>query len=172
MRIGVPALLLVMLAAGATPAWAQRDHVRERIRSGEVLPLDRLLPDIRRSHPGTFYDAEGPVLGPNGDYRYRLKWMTPEGRIIWLDADARTGRVLGVEGVRRRALSPPDPRTYYQDRYGPRHSMDGGPPDLRNGETAPPRNRYDGDRGWHRRGDRGGDWRGSGRGGHHGHRGH
>jgi hypothetical protein len=148
MRIGVPALLLVMLAAGATPAAAQRDHMRERIRNGEIRPLDRILPDIRRSHPGTFYDAEGPVEGPNGDYRYRLKWMTPEGRIIWLDTDARTGRVLGVEGVRRRALQPPDPRAYFQDRYGPQHSMEGGPPDLRDGETGGRRNRLDGDRGW------------------------
>jgi hypothetical protein len=25
---------------------------------------------------------------------YHLKWMTPDGRIIWFDADARNGRVL------------------------------------------------------------------------------
>ena len=163
MRIGVPALLLVMLAAGATPAIAQRDHMRERIRNGEIRPLDRILPDIRRSHPGTFYDAEGPVEGPDGDYRYRLKWMTPEGKIIWLDTDARTGQVLGVEGVRRRALQPPDPRNYFEDRYGPQHSMEGGPPDLRNGETDR-RNRPDGDRGWRDRG----NWDNGPRGGRHG----
>lgn len=163
MRIGVPALLLVMLAAGATPAIAQRDHMRERIRNGEIRPLDRILPDIRRSHPGTFYDAEGPVEGPDGDYRYRLKWMTPEGKIIWLDTDARTGQVLGVEGVRRRALQPPDPRNYFEDRYGPQHSMEGGPPDLRNGETDR-RNHPDGDRGWRDRG----NWDNGPRGGRHG----
>jgi hypothetical protein len=144
----MPALLLVMLAAGASPAAAQRDHVREGIRNGEIRPLDRILPDVRRSHPGTFYDAEGPVEGPDGDYRYRLKWMTPEGRIIWLDTDARTGRVLGVEGVRRRALSPPAARDYFEDRYGPQHSMEGGPPDLRNDETRRPHHRFDRDRGW------------------------
>jgi hypothetical protein len=152
MRIGVSALLLVMLAAGATPAEAQRDHMRERIRNGEIRPLDRILPDIRRSHPGTFYDAEGPVEGPDGDYRYRLKWMTPEGRIIWLDTDARTGRVLGVEGVRRRALEPPAARDYFEDRYGP--------PDSRNEETRPPRDRFDRDRGWR---NRDGDWGNNGR---------
>ena len=160
MRISVPALLLVMLAAGATPAVAQREHMREHIRNGEILPLDRLLPDIRRSHPGTFYDAEGPVEGPDGDYRYRLKWMTPEGRIIWLDTDARTGRVLGVEGVRRRALEPPAARDYFEDRYGPQHSMEGGPPDSRNEETRPPRDRFDRDRGWR---NRDGDWGNNGR---------
>ena len=59
-----------------------------------VQPLDRLLPGIRRAHPGEFYDAEGPTYGPSGDAHYHLKWMTPEGRVIWLDADARNGRVL------------------------------------------------------------------------------
>ncbi|HVP86054.1 MAG TPA: hypothetical protein VMS78_15135 [Rhizomicrobium sp.] len=167
MRISVPALLLVMLAAGATPALAQRDHMREHIRNGEILPLDRLLPDIRRSHPGTFYDAEGPVEGPDGDYRYRLKWMTPEGRIIWLDTDARTGRVLGVEGVRRRALNPPTAREYFDDKYGPQHSMEGGPPDARNQETSPPPNRFDHGRDW--RG-RDGNWNNRGGWSNGGHR--
>ncbi|HEX4028382.1 MAG TPA: hypothetical protein VHX18_12250 [Rhizomicrobium sp.] len=59
-----------------------------------VQPLDRLLPGIRRAHPGDFYDAEGPTYGPEGDPHYHLKWMTPDGRIIWYDTDARTGRVL------------------------------------------------------------------------------
>lgn len=155
MRKSVPALLLVMLAAGATPATAQREHMREHIRSGEIQPLDRLLPDIRRSHPGTFYDAEGPIPGPGGDYRYRLKWMTPEGRIIWLDTDARTGEVLGVEGVHRRAVEPPSPRQYFEDKYGARHSMEGGPPDARNEETAPPGYRFDRGQNWR---NNGGNW--------------
>jgi len=59
-----------------------------------VQPLDRLLPGIRRAHPGDFYDAEGPTYGPQGDPHYHLKWMTPDGRIIWYDTDARSGRVL------------------------------------------------------------------------------
>ena len=61
---------------------------------GGVQPLDRLLPGIRRQHPGEFYDAEGPTYGPTGDAHYHLKWLTPDGRIIWFDADARNGRVL------------------------------------------------------------------------------
>ena len=59
-----------------------------------VQPLDRLLPGIRRAHPGDFYDAEGPTYGPEGDPHYHLKWMTPDGRVIWYDTDARNGRVL------------------------------------------------------------------------------
>ena len=61
-----------------------------------VQPLDRLLPEVRRNHPGQFYDADGPHPGAGGSQHYHLKWMTPEGRIIWYDMDARTGRVLGT----------------------------------------------------------------------------
>ncbi len=86
-----PALFLIVLALagsflGAAPAFAQRGD--------GVLPLDQILPEIRRNRPGQFYDADGPNPGPGGSQHYSLKWMTPDGRIEWLDADARTGRVL------------------------------------------------------------------------------
>src|SRR6185312_15731120 len=91
MRSGIfSALFLAFLtSAAATPALAQRNDDRDGIQ-----PLDRLLPEIRRQHPGNFYDAEGPRYGPNGDPHYHLKWMTPDGRVIWFDTDARNGRVL------------------------------------------------------------------------------
>ena len=77
------------LLASSGGAFAQR-------RGDGVLPLDRILPEVRRSHPGQFYDADGPRPGPDGRAQYRLKWMRPDGRVEWLDADARTGRVLGA----------------------------------------------------------------------------
>ena len=82
------------LTALAPVQEAQAQAQSRRERADGVQPLDRLLPGIRRSHPGEFYDAQGPTYGPNGDAHYNLKWMTPDGRIIWFDADARTGRVL------------------------------------------------------------------------------
>ncbi len=57
--------------------------------------LDRVLPEIRRSVPGTFYDAEGPFLTPDGRATYHVKWMTPDGRIIWFTVDARSGQIVG-----------------------------------------------------------------------------
>jgi hypothetical protein len=77
-----PALLLLLapfLAAGTAAAQPAQ-------------PLDRLLPQIRRDHPGQFLDAEGANTG--GNPHYHLKWLTPDGRVMWLDTDARTGRVL------------------------------------------------------------------------------
>jgi len=88
---------------------------------GGVQPLDRLLPGIRREHPGDFYDAEGPTYGPAGDPHYHLKWMTPDGRVIWYDTDARNGRVLrsspGRDSFDNNRFEGP-PRGY-GDRYPP-----------------------------------------------------
>ena len=97
-----------------------------RERADGIQPLDRLLPGIRRSHPGEFYDAEGPKYGPSGDPHYHLKWLTPDGRIIWFDADARSGRILRSspgrdtfdEGRSYRERGAEGPRPFV-DRYPP-----------------------------------------------------
>ena len=97
------ALLLSLSPFAVSPAAAQPYG-----RTG-VQPLDRLLPGIRRDHPGNFYDAEGPTYGPQGDPHYHLKWMTPDGRVIWYDADARNGRVLRSSPGRDNFDGPPPP---------------------------------------------------------------
>lgn len=78
--------LFLALAFPAVAAERQAEHGPS---------LDRILPEIRRQTPGTFYDAQGPFIGPDGQARYRIKWMMPDGRIVWFDADARSGRLLG-----------------------------------------------------------------------------
>jgi len=92
-----------------------------------VQPLDRLLPQIRRNVPGQFLDAEGAGTGSNP--HYHLKWLTPDGRVVWLDADARTGRVLGQS---------PGRDTFDGQRF--RGEAQGGPPDRRDEgpSTMPP----------------------------------
>ncbi|MGC9954156.1 MAG: hypothetical protein ABSD21_07745 [Rhizomicrobium sp.] len=89
MRARVVSSLLLLLAL-ASPAFAAGWQAEGR------PSLDRLLPEIRRHTPGTFYDAEGPFSDADGLARYRIKWMTPEGRIIWFEVDARNGQILGM----------------------------------------------------------------------------
>ena len=137
MRARVVSCLVLLLLALASPA-----HAEER-RGQNAPSLDRILPQIRQHTPGTFYDAEGPFLGQDGSVRYRLKWMMPDGRIVWFDVDARSGRPLGGYG------GAPVGRRF-----------DGG----RFDDYDAPSRRYDGGRqgGW--RDDDRGDWRGDGRG--------
>ncbi len=78
-----------------------------------IQPLDRILPNIRSARPGRFFDAEGPFPDAAGGWHYRIKWLTPEGRVVWLDADARTGRLVGpYRGYARMALPPAGLRYY------------------------------------------------------------
>ena len=130
MRPGFILLILAVLGALASgPAAAQPG------RLPGVLPLDRILPGIRRTYPGEFYDADGPTPGPDGGEHYHLKWMTPDGRIIWLDTDARTGRVLSA-APGRVSFDGPGPERYFapapsypipEPGYGPRAYPGGGP---------------------------------------------
>jgi len=107
MRSRIFLMILALLGAlAAGPATAQPP------REPGVLPLDRILPSIRRDHPGQFFDADGPTPGPGGSMHYHLKWMTPDGRIEWLDTDARTGRVLGASPGRD-SFDGPGPGAYY-----------------------------------------------------------
>jgi hypothetical protein len=153
MRPTFSGLFLMALAALglflAGPAQAQPR------REPGVQPLDRILPGIRRDHPGEFYDADGPTPGPDGQEHYHLKWMTPDGRIEWLDTDARTGRVLGAAPGRDTFDSGPPRGRFFQ----PAPSMP--PPPGFGG-------REQGERGMFRREERGEEFRGGGRGGYGG----
>ncbi len=113
-------VLLAALVGGAVQA---QPYGPPPGRDG-VQPLDRLLPGIRREHPGDFYDAEGPTYGPAGDPHYHLKWVTPDGRVIWYDTDARSGRVLRASPGRdsfdaHRPEYPPGYARPYGNRYPP-----------------------------------------------------
>jgi|SRR5690349_1709531 hypothetical protein len=166
-------LALVALSfALVAPASAQR------MADGETL--DRILPDIRAAHPGRLSDAE-PWTDDNGRTHYRIKWMTPEGRILYFDADARTGRYWSSGGERDfRDARPGDVSRPRDDNAQGRPPRDDGPVRPPNddharrhdnwndggpfGEPYGGRGGRDGRGGDWRNGDsRGGDWR-SGRG--------
>ena len=87
-------LLSLALAAGlaATPALADpprdTDRAFEATRDGRSMPLPQLERRIMPFMGGA--DYLGPEL--NGG-TYRLKFMQ-NGRVIWVDVDARTGRII------------------------------------------------------------------------------
>jgi hypothetical protein len=134
------AAFLSILAAFAGTASAQPNRAREGVQSGQVRSLDQILNGIRRERPGSLADVQGPYPSPEGGPRYRLKWVTRDGRVLWLDTDARTGRVLGVEGEDRGpppgAVSPAAP--LYGPPPGPAPSYPVGPGYARVPPSYPP----------------------------------
>lgn len=154
---------LVLMFALAASALAQ-----DR-RGGSSL--DRVLPHVRQTVPGRFYDAEGPFFGPNGHPTYRLKWMTPDGRIIWFGVDAETGQVLGA------MPSGPPPGRYRDEddrggwNNGPRTpwpNNDGGGWGNGGGGWGNGGGRGSQDSGWGGRGNGNGNGNGGGAPGNHG----
>jgi hypothetical protein len=92
-------LIAAALAAGllTSPAMADRDRKREReqdrafdaTREGRIRPL----PELRqRVMPLVGRDAE-PLSPEMIGRTYRMKFMRG-GRVIWVDVDPRTGRIL------------------------------------------------------------------------------
>jgi len=136
------ALLSLVIVVGAACALCQSSVAQQPYGRDDygpdVLPLDRVLPTVRQGRPGQFFDAEGPFPDSMGGYHYRIKWLTPDGRIIWLDADARSGRVLGIARGDWRAQGPPRVGPY---NGGPSEGPEGGRPE---GNGGPPEGRYRG----------------------------
>lgn len=105
MRTLLASLVAAALVAGglASPAAAQRDDrekaargdqatARQQLRAGrEMAPREierRIVPQMRgNDYLGFEYDS--------GASAYRFKFIK-EGKVTWVDVDARTGRVLRI----------------------------------------------------------------------------
>ena len=89
--------LFLALAAVTSPAAAlerprDQDRAFEAIRQGRSMPLPMIERKVLPFMSGADY------LGPEFDGRtYRLKFMRG-GRVIWVDVDAASGRILGRSG--------------------------------------------------------------------------
>jgi hypothetical protein len=112
----VAAALMFLLLGTADPSLAQ--PFPRRGGDGGMQSLDSIVGMIRQRFPGQVSDVQGPFGG-----RYRVKWLTPDGRVLWIDADARTGQILGVDGGG--GGGGPGPRNF-------------APPDIDGGGGGPP----------------------------------
>lgn len=81
----------------AVPAFAQpsdgQGEARRELRAGNVLPLRQIERSVMPRMRGARY------LGPEFDSAamiYRLKFMENGGRVVFVDVDARTGRVVNI----------------------------------------------------------------------------
>lgn len=98
-RTLILALVSVLLLTGAAPAAARadrrdQDNLREAAAQGQVIPLNRLVAEVRSRPP---YSGMTYLGGPQFDARqmvYALKFMDG-ARVVVVYVDARTGRIVG-----------------------------------------------------------------------------
>lgn len=98
------AWLAALIALGSVGARAgddsDQDRVRDAVRSGEVMSFDTLRQRLLKSHPGEVLELE--LEREHGRWIYEVKLLQPDGRIVKLELDARSGELLR-ERLGRRA---------------------------------------------------------------------
>ena len=70
----------------------QQDEARQGVRNHQLLPLGRVIEQVRARTPGRQLDAGLEYQGARPIYRVR--WMTRDGRRVDYLIDAATGAIL------------------------------------------------------------------------------
>ena len=103
-RHALAAVLLAVLGAGAPapadpPAVRDDDAARARagVRAGRYVPLASVLDWLEARYHGRAIEVE---LEEDDDEppTYEIEWLTPQGRVVEFEFDARTGVLLEREG--------------------------------------------------------------------------
>lgn len=70
------------------------DHERalQAVQSGQVMPLPKVLALVEKAHPGHVLEVE--LESHDRQWQYEIKLLQPDGRLMKLKVDARTGEVL------------------------------------------------------------------------------
>jgi Peptidase propeptide and YPEB domain len=74
-----------------------RGLIDVRQEAPNLLPLEVVLRNVAAQFPGHHLSVDGPFQR-EGRWIYRIKWLTPDGRVLIVFADAQTGQVLGHRG--------------------------------------------------------------------------
>jgi uncharacterized membrane protein YkoI len=98
-RIVIAVAALLCLNAGHAGESARRagDHeiARSAVARGELLPLSKILEIAQRDYPGKMLEVE--LEREHGRYVYEIEILLPDGRVIELTYDGKTGELLETE---------------------------------------------------------------------------
>jgi hypothetical protein len=92
-------IIAVALLIPGMPALAQQrtdqGEARKEMRAGNVLSLRQIEGRVVPGMQGKGQQYLGPAYDSTA-MAYRLKFISKQGQVSYVDVDARTGRVLGV----------------------------------------------------------------------------
>lgn len=103
---GVLALALWPVSGPLASERADHDQARQAMEAGHILPLQTVIQRLARERPGHLLEVELERKGTR--WVYEIKLLEPNGRLVKLKLDARTGALLD-ESVRREATQNPSP---------------------------------------------------------------
>lgn len=89
------ASMIVLISAWPAMGDSDADKARRKALSGQIMPLVQILQMIAGRYPGEVLNVE--LDDDDDDARYDIRLMQPNGRVLELEVDARTGRVADVD---------------------------------------------------------------------------
>lgn len=91
-------ILSALLLSAAVPVVARGDrdqnHLRQAAAEGQVVPLGKLIADVRSRPPYSDMSYLGGPQFDAGRMIYKLKFMDGS-QVVVVYVDARTGRIVG-----------------------------------------------------------------------------
>lgn len=95
----IVAALVAALLAGAAPGEpaGDADRARAGVREGRYVPLASILDWLDARYHGHAIEVE--LEEEEGEPpTYEVEWLTPQGRVVEFEFDARSGALLEREG--------------------------------------------------------------------------
>jgi uncharacterized membrane protein YkoI len=86
---------LLASSAGARADDVGPDVAKRLLSEGRIRPLEDIVEAARAKVPGQMLEVELEI--EDGVYVYDVKVLQPNGRVVEVEADAKTGAVLKVE---------------------------------------------------------------------------
>ncbi len=93
--------LLVLLALLPLPVGSQGtgqpdfEIAEDAVRRGEILPLATILERVAAVQPGRVIEVELEI--EDGVLVYEVELISPDGRLLEVELDARTGDILSLD---------------------------------------------------------------------------
>ena len=94
--LGVVGVCHVSLADDYDRHRTDHDLARQALERGEVMPLESVLAEVRKSVSGEVAGVE--LEHERGTWLYEIKMIVPGGVLTEVEVDARTGRIIGIKG--------------------------------------------------------------------------
>jgi uncharacterized membrane protein YkoI len=109
MRYRTTLLTLIAILLTTGPLWlppvrqaayAHDDHDEDMalraLEAGEIIALDQVLATLGSTVPGEISEIE--LERENGNWIYEFKVISPEGHMLKVRVDAKTGKLIKPEG--------------------------------------------------------------------------
>lgn len=88
-------LVLPQIAGGQAPPLPDVELARDLVEQGKIMPLAKVLKRLQKDHPGQIVEVELEYSG--GILVYEVDLITTEGRLIEVDMDAATGKIVDMD---------------------------------------------------------------------------